>query len=275
VEDRTLKTSVVIRTKDKESYFEPLLKNLSAQTVLPSEIVVVDNYSSQKKLRLLERDLRGIIKKYPTLQRIKLVPISDEEFSHPYSTNLGVSAAESELVCIINAHSMPTSFDWLEHGTKHFENLEVAGVSGFFIPHKDGFVFGKLDALLYYFSQKMISRQGRFCTINCVIRRSLWENYPFDENLPRIIPETKRYGLEDYDWSEEMVARGFEVIIEPAFSVCHSHQKGLVEMTRNFKNYFLFRRIQRKINTFKRPRISYSRVFRAKDEMQRKIEIFP
>ena len=270
-----MKVSVVIRTKDKEIYFDYLLRNLASQIVQPSEIIVVDNYSSQKKLRLLDMYLRKIIKEYSSLQRIKLIPISNDEFSHPYSTNLGVNAAENELVYIINAHSVPTSIYCLEHGIKHFEDLEVAGVSGFFIPHKEGFVFGKVDSLMYYLSQKMISRQDRFCTINCIIRKSMWKKYPFDENLPKIIPETKRYGLEDYDWSEEMMSRGFKIIIEPLFSVFHSHNKGLIELTRNLKNYFIYRRIQQKISTFKRPRWSFSRVFHAKDKIPKTIDILP
>jgi glycosyltransferase involved in cell wall biosynthesis len=273
VEDRTLTISVVVRTKDKEKRLGNLLENLASQTLQPSEIIVVDNYSSEKKLELLERDLRKSVKNYPRIRKIKLIPISDVEFSHAYSTNLGISNAENELVCITNAHSLPISPCWLKDGAKHFEDPKVAGVSGFFIPHKEGNVFGRLDALVYYFSQRMISRRGRFSTINCVIRKSLWEKYPFDENLLKIIPETRRYGLEDYDWSEEMVARGFKIIIEPLFSVFHSHHEGFDEVSRNVWNYFVFGKTQRKIDLFPRPRKAFTEVFRAKDVASRTIEI--
>jgi len=273
VEDKTLRISVVIRTRDKESYFELLLENLASQTIQPSEIIVVDNYSDQKKLKLLEGGLRKTIQKHSGLRRIKLIPISNDEFSHAYSTNLGVNAAENELVCITNAHSLPISPCWLQDGIKHFEDPKVAGVSGFFIPHGEGNVFGRIDAMMYYFSQKMVSRQGRFCTINCVIKKPLWKEYPFDENLPKIIPETKKYGLEDYDWSEEMIARGFKIIMEPLFSVFHSHYEGLDEMARNARNYFIFRKIQRKISTFERPRKSFSKVFHVRDIISKEIEI--
>jgi GT2 family glycosyltransferase len=261
--------SVVIRTRDKESYFERLLKNLASQTLQPSEIVIVDNYSSREKLKFLAKDLQ----KYSKFQKIKIIPVVDREFSHAYSTNLGVHAAENELVSIVNAHSVPISLKWLEQGVKHFKDPKVAGVSGFFIPHKEGFAFGEFAVMLYYFSQKMISHEGRFCTINCIIRKSLWKKYPFDENLPKVIPETKKYGLEDYDWSEEMVARGFKIIIDPSFSVYHSHGKGLTEIARNLKNYFIYKKFQRKISMFKRPRKSFSRVFQTKTV--REIEISP
>jgi glycosyltransferase involved in cell wall biosynthesis len=272
-EEGTLEISVVIRTKDKERYFDYLLENLASQTLLPSEIIVVDNHSDEKKLRLLERDLRESIKKHSKIRKIKLIPISNAEFSHAYSTNLGVSSAENELVCITNAHSLPVSLCWLEDGAKHFEDANVAGVSGFFIPHREGNVFGKLDPLVYLFPQRIISRQGRFSTINCIIRKSLWEKYPFDENLLKIIPETRRYGLEDYDWSKEMVARGFKIIIESQFSVFHSHYEGLDEMSRNVWNYFVYRKIQRKIDLFARPRKAFTKVFGARDVASETVEI--
>ena len=263
----TLNISVVIRTRNTEKCFDTLVKNLSLQTIQASEIVVVNNYSSEEKLRTFENNLCGIVRKCFRYRKIKLklATLSDNDFSHAYSTNLGVGVAENELVCVTNAHSLPISFRWLQDGIKHFEDPSVAGVSGFFIPSRDGSVLGKFDAVIYYLSQAMILHQNRFSTINCMIRKSLWEKYPFDEKLPKIIPETKIYGLEDYDWSKEMMARGFRIIIDPLFSVFHSHHKSLNEMLRNVRNFFIYRKIQQKINLFDRPRESFSKVIQARN----------
>ena len=271
--DAGLKVSVVIRTKDKEKYFDSLLENLAHQTVRVSEIVVADNFSSKEQLQDLTADLVEIGKKLFPKGRIKLFPFSNDEFSHAYSTNLAVSVAENELVCITNAHSLPTSVWWLQEGLKHFDDDRCAGVSGFFLPHKEAAVFGRYDAALYYFSQKISAHPVWCSTINCIIRKSLWEKYPFDENLPRIIPETKEYGSEDYDWSREMAARGFRIIIDPSFSVFHSHCEKLDEMSRNVRNYFVYRKLQQQINSFERPRQSSSRVFYTKDIESRTIDI--
>jgi len=268
-----LKISVVIRTKDKEKYFDSLLENLAQQTVRVSEIIVADNYSSEEQLQSLKRDLEGMKRKHFKNGRIRLIPFSNDEFSHAYSTNLAVSIAENELVCITNAHSLPTSSCWLQGGVKHFEDPQVAGVSGFFLPHKEAAVFGRCDATLYYFSQKISAHPVWCSTINCIIRKSLWAKYPFDENLPKIIPETKEYGSEDYDWSREMAARGFRIVIDPLFSVFHSHHEKLDEMSRNLRNYFVYRRLQQKINSFSRPRNSSSRVFQATNVVSRTIDV--
>jgi rhamnosyltransferase len=258
-----LKVSVVIRTRDKERYLGDLLGSLALQAVPLSEIIVVDNYSTEENRQALAQSLRETARnRFTDLGiKLKLVTLSDSEFSHAYSTNLGVNAAENDLVCMTNAHSLPISVKWLENGARHFEENDVAGVSGFFVPHKDGTVAGKLDALIYYLGQRATAQGDWFCTISSIIRKQLWKIYPFDEDLPRIVPEARKYGLEDYDWAQEMIARGYRIVEDPLFSVFHSHAKGLDEAMRNVKNYFVYRRIQEKIRSFSRPRRSFSRVF--------------
>jgi glycosyltransferase involved in cell wall biosynthesis len=265
----TLGISVVIRTRDKERHFEHLMKYLAKQTTQPAEIIVVDNYSSKKKLKILRDGLKEAAEKcFPQGIGLELITITDDEFSHAFSTNLGVSAAENELVCITNAHSLPTSTHWLQNGIKHFRDPKTAGVGGFFIPHRGESALDIFYAMTYFLSQMTVLRQNRFCTVNCIIRKSLWKKYPFDENLPELFPETKRYGLEDYDWSEEMIARNFKIIMDPSFSVFHSHEKGFAEILRNVRNYFVYKRIQRKIDLFSRPRESLSKVLPATDYVQ-------
>lgn len=254
----TLKISVVVRTRDKENYFEKLLKTLSLQSVPPTEIIVVDNFSSKKNLNLLKQSLAM----FADQVRIKLATVSDDEFSHPYSTNLGICVAENEFVCITNAHSLPISLHWLEHGLEHFEDKKVASISGFFYPHQAIYQARILSMVTYYLAERFASKinMNRFATTNCIIRKTLWQKYPFDERLPEIIPETKRYGLEDYDWGLEMLARGFKVIIDPKFSVYHSHEEGLKEIKRNLRNFFTYIKIQKKVRELKRPRRSFSRL---------------
>lgn len=252
--------SVLIRTRDIEKHFFTLLKELSRQTLKPSEIVVVNNFSSEKEFKRMNNALSYAKEKYFDLP-IKLIPISDRDFSHPYSTNIGVNAAVSEFVCITNGHSLPTSIFWLASGIKHFENPDVAGVSGYFFSHTDGSIWEKFVYNLLWPTvikvRKTYTKDEYFSTINCVIRKSLWEEYPFDENLLTVFPETKEYGGEDYDWAKEMTARGFKVLIDPKLSVYHSHDQMLPEIiTRNLTWY----RIRNEIDSLKRPRKSYTRL---------------
>ena len=255
-----MRVSVVIRTRDEEKYLKQLLRILFLQTVSPDEIIIVNNFSSENNLQSLKRSVENASRwLWKAGIKLKWIAISDEQFTHPYSTNLGVSTSENELVCITNAHSLPISTSWLENGVRHFKDPNVACVSGYFSPVEKNDFARETAMLLYHFSEKVFLRLSWCSTVNGIIRKSLWKEYPFDENLPKLIPETRRHGLEDYDWSLEMKNRGFKVVIEPLFSVYHSHESGFREVWRNLRNYFVYYKIQRRINRLKRSKPSYSK----------------
>lgn len=257
--------SVLIRTRDVESFFQELLRRLSCQTLQPYEVVVVDNFSSDEKLEEMRKLLLWAKRKFfDNAAYVKLVPISDEEFSHPYSTNVGVFVVEADLVCITNGHSLPSSDKWLESGVKHFENPEVAGVGGYFSPHRNGTFWEKLA----YNSWKNLNETSKayikdnyFSTIGCILRKSLWKEYPFNEKLPNEIPNAGKFGGEDYDWALEMQTRGYKIIVDPKFSVHHSHKETLGQLVRK---YFIWRQIRMEIKLLKRPRKPFTKLEKIK-----------
>jgi GT2 family glycosyltransferase len=235
--------SVVVRCVGREKLFRGVLDRLTHQTIAPSEIVLVMDSSSKTEVKYVRKHLED----YP---RTKLVTFKHEYFSHPYSVNVGMAFSEEELVCITNGHSFPTSLRWLETGLKHFDDSEVAAVSGFFFPSNKG-----LSKALFYLVEEQMKGSARFTTMNCIIRRSCWKEYPFDERILDTIPETRKYGGEDYDWTLEMVSRGYKVIMDPEFSIVHIHERDIVsEMVRNVKNYFIYRNLHGKIRRLERPR---------------------
>jgi GT2 family glycosyltransferase len=257
--------SILIRTRDIESLLKPLLLKLSNQTLQPREVVIVDNFSSLDKLEEMRKLLSSAKKNFFNDDvGFKLIPINDEEFSHPYSANVGVFVADADLICITNGHSLPSSAGWLESGVYHFRNPKVAGVGGYFTPHKDGSLLEKL----VYNSWKKLNEISRayvkdnyFSTIDCILRKSLWEEYPFDEKIPKEIPYARKFGGEDYDWAVEMQTRGYKIVVEPKFSVYHSHGEKLEKL---LPKYLIWRRIRKKIRRLKRPRKSYTKLWKSK-----------
>jgi len=254
--------SVLIRTRDVERRFHELLWRLACQTLQPLELVVVDNFSSKSKLDEMVNLLSMIKRKlFGDKIRLKLVPITDKEFSHAYSTNVGIFVAECDLVCITNGHSLPSSEEWLESGVAHFKSLDVAGVGGYSTPHEDGTIWEKIA---YDWGWKRLNELSKayvkdnyFSTVNCILRRSLWEDYPFDEKLPNKIPHAREFGGEDYDWAREMLARGYKIVVEPKFDAYHSHGETLSQLV---SKYLIWRRIRKKVKSFKRPRKSYTKL---------------
>jgi len=254
--------SVVIRTRDVEKHLYELLDRLACQTVQPSELVIVDNFSTIKSLD----DMIDLLKKAKTELfddkiRVKVVPITDEEFSYAYSANVGVWASQYEFVCITNAHCLPISDRWLESGISHFEEQNTAGVAGYTSPHRYGTIWEKLAFDLGW--RRLKEQTGAyvkdtfFSTTNCILRRSLWTQYSFDERIPEIIENAGKFGGEDYDWALEMLARGYKLIVEPEFDVYHSHGESL---SRLVSKYLIWRKIRKDIRSLKRPRESYTRL---------------
>ncbi len=234
--------SVVIRSLEEERYLRWLVSLLRRQTVQELEIILVVDFSRPDTLSSLE-----------SLAVDRLIPLPHHQFNHAYSTNLGVEASGGEFVAITNGHSLPLSDRWLEMGIKHFSNPKVAGVTGLYTPLSDGSMWEK-----FYYSPLLISlyrglwlqRLAKslhyhwFQTTNCMLRRNLWEIYPFDESLP---------SCEDYDWGLEMEARGYQTVVDPDFSVYHSHHDGLGKF---FSRKHEWDQVRRRITLRERPRSS-------------------
>jgi glycosyltransferase involved in cell wall biosynthesis len=196
------RVSFVIRTKDESMWIGKVLQFLMDQTFRDFEIIIVDSGSTDKTLE--------IVKKFP----IRLMQIKPEEFNYSYALNLGISKANGKYIGIISGHSIPVSDSWLSDGLKNFKDRKVAAISGNCSSLLVGYFSRSLGRLFFKTYQKKLNFNPWMTNTNSLIRKDLWEQYPFDEKLPE---------CEDYDWASEMIARGYNVIKDPKFNVFHSH----------------------------------------------------
>ncbi len=197
------KVSVVIRTKNEEKIIGKLLAKLKKQTFKDFEIIVVDNASTDKTIE--------IAKKYKV---DKIINIEDKDFSHPYSTNLGAKNAKGDFIVFTSGHCIPMTDTWIEDGLRNFEDPKIAGIDGHYLAGETATPWQKTADKVYEpFTKRRIEGQ-HVSTTNCIIRRDLWEKYPFDESLEE---------CEDYDWSSEMKSLGYKIVKDPKFNVYHLH----------------------------------------------------
>ena len=198
-------TTWVIRTLNEEKWLGKVLESLFLQSRLDFEIIIVDSGSTDKTLKIIDF--------YPIR---KVINIESGSFNYSSALNQGIKEAWGKYIGIISGHSLPVSRTWYEDAMKNFEDQNVAAVSGHYHSLPDGSYEEKLFDL--HFRVRDLAKQ-HYCKMmtntNAIIRKDLWEFYPFDESLSR--------GCEDYDWASEMISRGYNVIKDPAFNVYHSH----------------------------------------------------
>jgi rhamnosyltransferase len=223
--DARVKASVVIPTLNAGPEFLRLLRCLRIQeTNFEFELVVVDSGSTDGTVELAER------------YGAEVHRIDRGDFNHGVSRNLGISLARGEYVVLTVQDAVPFDRRWL---SAMVEDLErdggVAGVYGRQIPHLDAgpltraILNGQVSASSER-TEKFLKegstldeltprRRRRICAFDNVsscIRRSVWEELPFEKTA---------FG-EDLRWGKQVIEAGYKLVYEPASAVFHSHERG-------------------------------------------------
>ena len=197
--------SIVIRAYNEERHIGRLLEGIAGQTVRDVQVILVDSGSTDRTLE--------IARQYP----VQVVTIQPQEFTFGRSLNMGIAAAQTEVVILASAHVYPIYPDWLEHLLAGFADESTALVygkqSGAATTHySEGRIFH------HWFPDQSIRHQPHpFCNnANAAIRRSLWEKQPYSELLP---------GLEDLAWARCMFEQGFSIDYSAEAEVVHVHNE--------------------------------------------------
>ncbi len=245
-----LKVSIVIRSKNESKTLPDLLDILFEQTEMGFELIIVDNGSNDGTLKML--------KGFPVAT---VIHIPKNEFNHAYSCNLGMQVARTNFVVLTNGHCLPISRTWLADGLSNFSNKQVAAIDGNYRSRRDASYHERLGDIWQADTLNTKRKNEPITTTNAIIRKDLWEKYPFDESLTE---------CEDYDWAREMIARGFETIKDPRFNVYHSH--GLTKKQREGQNN-KWAKLCPRIDKRKRPNKTKSKVFSKSHWNRTKTEI--
>ena len=197
--------SIVIRANNEERHLERLLTGILQQTVKEVEIILVDSGSID--------DTVAIALKYP----VRVLHIQPEDFSFGRSLNLGIDAAKGEFIVIVSAHVYPVYPDWLERLLNPFTDAQVALSYGKQRGNRSS-KFSENQVFARWFPEVSNLNQGHpFCNnANAAIRRSLWEQRPYDETLS---------GLEDLDWAHWALEQGSTLAYAAEAEVIHVHNE--------------------------------------------------
>ena len=197
------KISIIIRTKNEEKWISHCLKSVFDQKINATlEVIVVDNKSTDHTLE--------IAKRFPIKKFVEI-----EDFIPGKAINDGIRASSGDYIVCLSAHCIPQSDIWLKKLLINFDNNKIAGVYGRQLPLTYTDPVDKRDLLIVFGLDKRIQRKDYFFhNANSMIPRSIWEKFPFDENVTNI---------EDRVWGKKIIDNGFNIVYEPEASVYHHH----------------------------------------------------
>jgi len=198
--------SLIIRSYNEQKHIRKLLEGIQRQTVyLNTEIILVDSGSDD--------DTVSIAREYG----VKIVSIKPEEFSFGRAINRGCKEAKGRFLLFASAHVYPLYTDWIEKMLQPFDDEKVALVYGRQLGCETS-KFSEQQLFNKWFpASSNYDQRISFCNnANCAIRKELWEQQPYDENLT---------GLEDLDWASKIQAKEYKIAYEALAPIVHVHDE--------------------------------------------------
>jgi Glycosyltransferases, probably involved in cell wall biogenesis len=197
--------SIVIRAYNEEKHIGRLLEGIRQQTVKDVEIILVDSGSTDGTASVAEAF------------GARIVRIPSAEFTFGRSLNFGIQKAMREWIVIASAHVYPVYPDWLESLLRPFEDENVALTYG----KQRGPETAHFSEQQIYYQWYPTSSKPRqstaFCNnANAAIRKSLWQQNPYDETLT---------GLEDLAWGKWAKERGYDIAYVAEAEIIHVHNE--------------------------------------------------
>ncbi|OGH61772.1 MAG: hypothetical protein A3G34_14155 [Candidatus Lindowbacteria bacterium RIFCSPLOWO2_12_FULL_62_27] len=208
-------TSIVIRAYNEERHLPALLEAIRRQTYRDFEIIVVDSGSIDKT-----RDIAAA-------HADKVLRIHPHDFTFGYSLNRGIQAAAGRFIAMASAHTLPAHPDWLGRLIEPLRTEPIAMVFGRQFGSERSKYSEQRDLAQTFTSRREILRTNRLIgnNANAAIRRDLWEQHPFRENLP---------GIEDLDFAKYWIGRGYQVVYEPEAPLYHIHEETWRQVRRRY-----------------------------------------
>lgn len=195
--------SIIIRTKNEEYWLPKLLYQLKQQTFSNFELILVDNESTDATTQIFEQ----------LWPNGKVISIGN--FKPGRAINFGIENSNAPFVAIISAHCIPTDEHWLENFYESFKNDSVGAVYGRQLPLHTSDAIDKRDLLNTFGVEHRLQKKDTFFhNANSMIRRSVWQKYPFDEDASHI---------EDRIWAEKLIQEKIWIAYNPDASVYHHH----------------------------------------------------
>jgi len=217
--------SIVIPVLNGGEDLRRLLEGIGRQAIDERvETVVLDSASTDGSAELAAR--HGA--------RVELIPRA--QFDHGATRNVGARLAAGDVLVFTSQDAYPAAEDWLACLVGALRSDDsVAGVYGRQLPHEDAaaaeqyfleFLYGPDPRHQRACDRSELTMDSTlFSNANSAIRRSVWEKFPFVDDIIM---------SEDQEWSASVLLAGWRMGYEPRAAVRHSHPYTIASAFRRF-----------------------------------------
>ena len=212
--------SVIIPVYNGGEYIKRLVKSLKDQVNISRlEIIVIDSGSTDGSVQYLKSE------------KIQVIEIAHEQFSHSYARNLGAEKATGEYLLFMTQDALPSSDDWVQNFSRYVRNGSAAAATCVSYPYANHDLFGKLELDIFNCFMQFgdgrdrISRQSgdtnsfqalrraaQLSDVACCIRKEIFDKYKY----------RGRYG-EDLDLGIRLIKDGEALAFMQTSPIYHSH----------------------------------------------------
>lgn len=195
--------SIIVRTKNEERWIGHCLSMINKQDYQDFEVILVDNHSADHTVTVASRYTLAAV-------------VNIDKFFPGQALNEGIRASKGRFIVCLSAHCIPKSTDWLSTLRRNFdEDDKLAGVYGRQLPVSFTNAVDKRDLLIVFGQDRRVQVKDYFFhNANSMLRRDVWERFPFDEQVTNI---------EDRVWGKAVIEAGYRIVYDPEATVYHHH----------------------------------------------------
>ena len=195
--------SIIVRTKNEERWISHCLAMVFNQDCKDFEVILVDNASTDYTVE--------VAKRYPLARVLNI-----DKFLPGRALNIGIRESQGRFIVCLSAHCVPKATDWLSTLLANFaDDPALAGVYGCQLPVSFTDPIDKRDMIIVFGQDRRVQAKDYFFhNANSMLRRDVWEQFPFDEIVTNI---------EDRVWGKAVIDAGYHIVYDPNAAVYHHH----------------------------------------------------
>lgn len=212
-----IKAIVIIVTRNRAQSLDRCLTSLSKQTFLPTQVIVVDNASTDRTKQILDKFKKRLSLKYLYESRISMAA----------ARNTGLRHANGDIVLILDDDCIANKY-WVQRTiNSHTKHPEASAIQGRLISRPKESIYSLILQRQRAVRIKMSRlRSGGIIyldTANC----SLKKKHIISQNLS--FYETKRYTGPDSNLAAQIISKGGCIIFDEKIIVYHQERSSLGE----------------------------------------------